>query len=194
MSVKCPWVNFSDPWLGSVPSTVSWIFCLLHHCLFFFWKHLHQQGALGVTKSTPLLSAISDFSFILCSNLEIGPGEDIQHKDFLKFQKQEFCLYLGKSQGCRHEGTSLSSMMPFPGHWGKGVGGVRGDGVTGTFRQGYFSTSFCHIAWDYVNLKTAFSPEFVMPMAASPCSWSKGDLFPSRPSQIPNPIASWYIS
>lgn len=60
--------------------------------------------------------------------------------------------------------------MPFPGHWGKGVGGVRGDGVTGPLRQGYFSTSFCHIAWDYVNLKTAFSPEFVMPMAASPCT------------------------
>lgn len=61
-------------------------------------------------------------------------------------------------------------MMPFPGHWEKGVGGVRGDGVTGPLQQGYFSTSFCHIAWDYVNPKTAFSPEFVMPMAASPCN------------------------
>lgn len=61
--------------LGSFASYIAAYF-------FFFWEHLHRQGALGVTKSAPLLSAISDFSFILCSKLETGPGEDIQHKDF----------------------------------------------------------------------------------------------------------------
>lgn len=72
-------------------------------------------------------------SFNLCSSLEAGPGEDIQHKDFLKFPKQKFSLHLGKSRGCRHEGIGLSSMMPFPGHWCKEVGGVRGDGGTRPF-------------------------------------------------------------
>lgn len=51
-------------------------------------------------------------------------------------------------------------MMTFPGHWGKGMGGVGGDGVTGPLLQGYLGTSSCHLGWDYVNLKAVFSPEF----------------------------------
>lgn len=52
----------------------------------------------------------------------------------------------------------MSSMMPFPDHWGKRVGGVRGDGVTAPLR--YLGTSSCHLGWDYVDLKSTLSSGF----------------------------------
>lgn len=142
MSVKCPCVNFSDPLLGFVASTMSCVFPLLHICLFSFWEHFRWWGAVGVTKSTLLLSANSGFHLFSAPTWKLGLGKTSNTKIFKNSRNKNFSLHLGKSQGCRHEDTSLSSMMPFPGHWGKGVGGVRRDGVTGPPPSGIFGYTF----------------------------------------------------